>query len=95
MSAEIEVIKRKIDECIQELSRFKMFSPEARSAVEYLEKMKTVLGDLNKQKAQEIIKAFEEMHRRAQPYAAFIPKTMENTKFIKEWLEKKLPELPP
>jgi DNA repair exonuclease SbcCD ATPase subunit len=95
ISADVEVIKRKIDECIQELNRFKMFSSEARSAIEYLERLKAMLGDLNKQKAQEAIKTFEEMYRRAQPYAMFIPKTMESAKLIKEWLEKKLPELPP
>ncbi|MCC6055878.1 MAG: hypothetical protein LM583_04310 [Desulfurococcaceae archaeon] len=48
MSADVEVIKRKIDECIQELNRFKMFSSEARSAIEYLERLKAMLGDLNR-----------------------------------------------
>ncbi|GEM_PF-611510 len=90
----IEEIRKKIDECIEELSRYIFFSPEARTAIDYLEKLKEQLKNLTKQNAQELIKVIDEMYKKAQVYAYFIPKTIENLRFIREWLEKKLSELP-
>uniref|UniRef100_A0A7C5TGU3 Uncharacterized protein n=1 Tax=Ignisphaera aggregans TaxID=334771 RepID=A0A7C5TGU3_9CREN len=90
----IEEVRKKIDECIEELSRYKFFSPEAWSAIDYLEKLKEQLKNLTKQSAQELIKVIDEMYKKAQVYASFIPKTIENLRFIREWLEKKLSELP-
>jgi len=89
----VEEVVKKIDECIQELSRFAGFSPDAKAAVEYLTKAKAEVGSLTKQKAEQILKDISEWERRAQAYAAFLPKTISNLKFIKEWLQKKLPEL--
>jgi archaellum component FlaC len=86
-------IEKRIDECIQELSRFKAFSPEARAAIENLERLKGQVKSLSKQMAQELMKMIDEQLKRSSAYASFIPKTIENLKFIRSWLEKKLPEL--
>jgi prefoldin subunit 5 len=89
----VEEVVKKIDECIQELGRFAAFSPDAKAAVEYLTKMKAEVESLTKQKAEQMLKDISEWERKAQAYAAFLPKTIPNLKFIKEWLQKKLPEL--
>jgi len=86
-------IEKRIDECIQELSRYKAMSPAAAAAIQNLERMKEQIKSLTKQTAQELISALDEQLKRSAGYASFIPKTIENLKFIKEWLEKKLPEL--
>jgi predicted RNA-binding protein with EMAP domain len=88
MSA-VEVEKR-IDECIKELDRFKALSPDARMAVENLQKLKNEIKSLTKEKAQEWLKTLDEFSKRASAYASFIPKTIENVKFIKEWLQKQV-----
>ncbi|MEM4717462.1 MAG: hypothetical protein QXE81_01725 [Desulfurococcaceae archaeon] len=90
-TAEIEM---KINECITELSRFTKFSPQVKQAIEGLEKLKEEIKNLNRQKAEEIIKIIEEYQKRSTPYAFFIPKTIENLKYIKQWLEEKKEELP-
>lgn len=53
-----------------------------------------MLRNLNKENAQQILDIVNEMIRQGQPYSSFIPRTIENLKFIREWLEKKIPELP-
>jgi hypothetical protein len=92
--SDVEEVIKKIDECIQELDRYKYFSSEAWTAIDYLGKVKNMLRNLNKENAQQILGIVNEMIRQGQPYSSFIPKTMENLKFIREWLEKKIPELP-
>jgi len=84
----IAEIEKRIDECIRELSRFKAISPEARAGIESLERMKEQIRSLTKQTAQELLKMIDEQLKRAAAYAAFIPKTIENLKFIREWLQK-------
>ncbi|MCC6017178.1 MAG: hypothetical protein LM582_09075 [Desulfurococcaceae archaeon] len=92
--SDIEEVIKKIDECIQELDRYKYFSSEAWTAIDYLGKVKNMLRNLNKENAQQILGILNEMIRQGQPYSSFIPRTIENLKFIREWLEKKILELP-
>jgi hypothetical protein len=92
--SDVEEVIKKIDECIQELDRYKYFSSEAWTAIDYLGKVKNMLRNLNKENAQQILSIVNEMIRQGQPYSSFIPRTIENLKFIREWLEKKIPELP-
>lgn len=89
----ISEIEKKIDECIAELSRFSGFSPQVKQAIEGLEKLKEEIKSLNRQKAEEILKIIEEYQKRSASYAFFIPRTVENLKYIKQWLEKKKEEL--
>lgn len=86
-------VEQKINECIAELSRFKAISPDARAAIENLEKLKEQIKKLTKQTADELIKMLDEQYKRSAAYASFIPKTVANLKFIREWLEKKKAEL--
>lgn len=89
----IPEVEEKINECIAELSRYKAFSPQAKQAIEELEKLKEEIRSLNKQKAEGLIKVIEEYQKRSAAYAYLIPKTIENLKYIKEWLESKKEEL--
>jgi len=81
-------VEKRIDECIKELDRFKALSPDARAAIENLQKLKNEIKSLTKEKAREWLKTLDELSKRASAYASFIPKTIENVKFIKEWLQK-------
>jgi predicted nucleic acid-binding Zn-ribbon protein len=81
-------VEKRIDECIKELDRFKALSPEARTAIENLQRLKSDIKALTKEKAQEWVKLIDELSKRASAYASFIPKTVENIKFIRDWLQK-------
>ncbi len=86
-------IEDKINECIKELSRYIYFSREAREAIENFEKLKEQIKNLTKENINYIISGVEEGYRSSLPYSGFIPKTVENLKFIKEWLENKRAEI--
>ncbi len=81
-------VESKIDECIAELKPYRMFSSEASNAIKGLEMLKEKLKNVTKENIDEIIKGVEEGYRRSLAYANFIPKTVENLRFIKEYLEK-------
>jgi hypothetical protein len=81
-------VEKRIDECIKELDRFKAFSPDARAAIGFLQRLRDEIKSLTKEKAQELIKMIDDLSQRASAYASFIPKTIENVKFIREWLQK-------
>lgn len=78
----------KIDECIAELKPYRMFSSEASNAIKGLEMLKEQLKNITKENIDEIIKRVEDGYRGSLAYANFIPKTVENLRFIKEYLEK-------
>lgn len=82
-------VEAKIDECIAELKPYRMFSSEAGNAIKGLEMLKEQLKNITRENIDEIIKGVEEGYRGSLAYANFIPKTVENLRFIKEYLEKK------
>ncbi|MBS7653940.1 MAG: hypothetical protein QXR06_00840 [Candidatus Bathyarchaeia archaeon] len=86
-------IEDKINECIEELSRYKYFSREVGEAIENFEKLKEQIKNLTKENFNDIISGVEEGYRSSLPYSGFIPKTVANLKFIKEWLENKRAEV--
>ncbi|MEM2792352.1 MAG: hypothetical protein QW099_04870 [Candidatus Bathyarchaeia archaeon] len=86
-------IEEKIDECIEELSQYRFFSAEAEMAIKNFEELKKQLKNLSRENIDGIIRGIEEGYTVALPYAGFLPTTVANLKFIKEWLEKKKEEL--
>lgn len=86
-------IEKKIDECIEEVSQYRFFSAEAEMAIKSFEELKKQLKNLSRENIDAIIRGVEEGYRAALPYAGFLPTTVANLKFIKEWLEKKREEL--
>ncbi|MEM2930197.1 MAG: hypothetical protein QW797_05000 [Thermoproteota archaeon] len=82
-------LEEKINECISELKPFRMFSSEASNAIKGLEALKEQLRNLTKENIDEVLKGVEEGYRGSLAYSNYIPKTVENLKFIKEYLEKK------
>ncbi|MGB9717034.1 MAG: hypothetical protein ACPL4E_01150 [Thermoproteota archaeon] len=81
-------VEAKIDECIAELKPYRMFSSEASSAIKGLEMLKEQLKNLTKENIDEVIRSVDEGYRGSLAYANYIPKTVENLRFIKEYLEK-------
>lgn len=81
-------VEAKIDECIAELKPYRMFSSEVSSAIKGLENLKERLKNITRENIDEIIKGVEEGYRGSLAYANYIPKTVENLRFIKEYLEK-------
>ena len=86
-------IEKKIDECIGELSQYRYFSTEAEVAIRSFEKLKEQIKNLTRENIDEVLRGVEEGYRKSLAYANFVPKTVANLKFIKEWLEKKKEEL--
>ncbi|MBO3842586.1 hypothetical protein KEJ27_03415 [Candidatus Bathyarchaeota archaeon] len=86
-------IEKKIDECIEELSQYRFFSAEAEMAIKNFEELKKQMKNLSRENIDDIIRGVEEGYRASLPYSGFLPTTVANLKFIKEWLEKKKEEL--
>ena len=86
-------VEKKIDECIEELSRYRYFSSEVETAIESFKKLKKQIKNLTRENIDDVIRGVEEGYRGSLAYSGFIPKTVENLRFIKEWLEKKKQEL--
>jgi hypothetical protein len=85
-------IEEKIDECIAEIKPYRMYSSEVNNAIKSLETLKEQLKNITKENIDEVIRSVEEGYRGSLAYASYIPKTVENLKFIKEYLEKKKAE---
>lgn len=79
----------KIDESVAELKQYVVFSPDINSAIKGLEQLKEDLKNLTKENIDEVIRGVEEGYRGSLAYSNYIPKTVANLKFIKEWLENK------
>jgi hypothetical protein len=86
-------IEAKINECIEELSRYRFFSREVEEAIGNFKKLKEQIKNLTRENIDYIISGVEEGYRSSLPYSGFIPKTVANLKFIKEWLENKRTEV--
>ncbi len=86
-------IEKKIDECIEELSYYKHLSPEVEEAIRGFERLKERLRNLTRENIDDILRIVELSYQRSQAYSHFIPKTVANLKYIKEWLERKREEL--
>jgi len=86
-------VEEKIDECIRELSRYRRFSREVEAAIRSLEELKERVRSLTREDVDEVLRGVEEGYRRSLAYAYYIPKTVANLKYIKEWLEKRREEL--
>jgi L-fucose isomerase-like protein len=86
-------IEDKINECIEELSRYRYFSREVEEAIKNFEKLKEQIKNLNRENIDYVISGVEEGYRSSLPYSGFIPKTVGNLKLIKEWLESKKAEV--
>ncbi len=82
-------VEEKIDECIAELKPYRMFSSEVNNAIKGLEILKEQLKNLTKENIDEVLKGVEEGYRGSLAYSNYIPKTVANLRFIKEYLEKK------
>lgn len=83
----MQELEEKIEECIAELKPYRMFSSEATNAIKGLEQLKEQLKNLTKENIDEVIRGVEEGYRGSLAYSNYIPKTVANLKFIKEWLE--------
>lgn len=82
-------VEGKIDECIAELKQYRFFSAEADNAIRGLEELKGQLRNLTKENIDGVLRGVEEGYRASLAYSGYVPKTVENLKFIKEWLERK------
>jgi thermostable 8-oxoguanine DNA glycosylase len=82
-------LEGKIEECIAELKPYVMFSPDANNAIKGLEQLKEQLKNLTKENIDEVLRGVDEGYRGSLAYSNYIPKTVENLRFIKEWLENK------
>ncbi len=86
-------VEEKINECIEELSQYKYFSTEVEVAIKAFERLKEQMRNLTRENIDEVLRGVEEGYRRSLAFADYIPRTVANLKFIKDWLEKKREEL--
>jgi len=82
-------VEKKIDECINEIKPYRIYTSQADFAISVLNEIKRLVKDLNEENIQKALGIVAELYKEAQPYANFLPTTNANLKFIKDWLEKK------
>jgi len=66
---------------------YRIFSWEIDSAIQGLMKLIEVTKTLDKENPERPIEGVTEGHQRSLPYGSFIPETVANLKYVKEWFE--------
>lgn len=82
-------LEEKIDECIAELKQYVVFSPDINNAIKGLEQLKEELKNLTEKNIDGVLKGVDIAYQGSVEYSSYIPKTVANLKFLKEWLENK------
>ncbi len=90
--SETDEIKRRIDECITEMKPFTYFSHDAEVAIKSFEELKRTIENIDKKDVPSIIRGLEEGYEKSLAYSSLVPKTVENLRFIIEWLKRKAEE---
>jgi hypothetical protein len=82
-------VEEKIRECLAEIEPFSIFAPEIEQAARALRDLENLVKDLTKENIEKALRMVAEFYQEALPYSNYLPTTVSNLKFIKEWLEKK------
>jgi len=82
-------VAEKIEECISELRTYEYVSPEAEYGIKRLKKLKEQLVNLTDQNIGDILREITQAYEEAKIYSSYIPKTIDNLRFIKEYLKSK------
>ena len=81
-------IPKKIKECISEIESYSYEAPDLTvPAVNSLKDCETLLDNLNEENREKALKIVARLYQQALAYSEFVPTSVSNLKYIKDWLE--------
>jgi hypothetical protein len=81
-------IKNKIKECVSEIESYKYDAPDLTvPAVKSLKECEELISNLNQENVEKALKIVTRLYQEALGYSGFVPTSVSNLKYIKDWLE--------
>jgi len=82
-------VDKKITECIEEIMSYRSYAAsEVDRIVNSLKKIDNFVNNFNEENVEKALKIVTGLYQEVASYSSYIPTTVNNLKFIKEWLEK-------
>ena len=81
-------IPKKIKECISEIESYSYDAPDLTvPAVNSLKDCEKLVDNLNEENREKALKIVNRLYQQALAYSEFVPTSVSNLKYIKDWLE--------
>ena len=81
-------ITEKIKECVSEIESYSYDAPDLTvPAVNSLKKCEKLVDNLNEENREKALKIVARLYQQALAYSEFVPTSVSNLKYIKDWLE--------
>jgi hypothetical protein len=82
-------ITKKIKECVSEIEYYSYDAPDLTvPAVNSLKECEELINNLNEENREKALKIVARLYQQARAYSEFVPTSVSNLKYIKDWLEK-------
>ncbi|MCW4037916.1 MAG: hypothetical protein NWF13_04180 [Candidatus Bathyarchaeota archaeon] len=81
-------ITQKIKECVSEIESYSYDAQDLTvPAVNSLKECEKLIDNLNEENREKALKIVARLYQQALAYSEFVPTSVSNLKFIKDWLE--------
>lgn len=81
-------ISNKIKECVSEIESYSVDAPDLTvTAVNSLQECEELINNLNRENVEKALKIVTRLYQQALAYSEFVPTSVSNLKYIKDWLE--------
>jgi len=81
-------ISNKIKECVSEIESYNVDAPDLTvTAVNSLQECEELINNLNRENVEKALKIVTRLYQQALAYSEFVPTSVSNLKYIKDWLE--------
>ena len=81
-------ITQKIKECVSEIESYSYDAPDLTvPAVNSLKDCEKLVDNLNEENREKALKIVTRLYQQALAYSEFVPTSVSNLKYIKDWLE--------
>jgi hypothetical protein len=81
-------ITQKIKECVSEIESYSYDAPDLTvPAVNSLKECEKLIDNLNEENREKALKIVARLYQQALAYSEFVPTSVNNLKYIKDWLE--------
>lgn len=82
-------VAKKITECIKEIMSYRSYAAsEVDRMVNSLKEVTNIITNVNEENVEKALTMVTGLYQEVASYSSYIPTTVNNLKFIKEWLEK-------
>jgi len=82
-------ITKKIKECVSEIEYYNSDAPDITiPAVNSLKECEKLINNLNEENIEKALKVVTRLYQQARAYFEFVPTSVSNLMYIKDWLEK-------